>query len=171
MRGSRYTITFPMLLLAAFAVLPLLPADEPVRFTDVTAAAGIRFVHNSGRAGKKWLPETMGSGCAFFDADGDGWLDILLINGKDWTPRGRHTTPALYRNNHDGTFTDATRGSGLDIEIYGLGVAVADYDNDGRDDVYITALGGDHLFHNEGGGHFRDVTAASGIRNAAFSSS
>jgi enediyne biosynthesis protein E4 len=142
-----------------------------VKFTDVTAAAGIRFTHNAGRSGKKWLPETMGAGCAFLDADGDGWLDILLINGKDLVPRGRHTTAALYRNNHDGTFTDITRGSGLDIEIYGLGVAVGDYDNDGRDDIYITALGGDHLFHNEGGGHFRDVTAQSGIRNTAFASS
>jgi hypothetical protein len=157
--------------LAAPAIFPLPAADEPVRFTDVTTSAGIRFVHNSGRAGKKWLPETMGSGCAFFDADGDGWLDILLINGKDWTPRGRRTTAALYRNNHDGTFTDITRGSGLDVEVYGLGVAIGDYDNDGRDDIYLTALGGDHLFHNEGSGHFRDVTRGSGILNAAFSSS
>jgi hypothetical protein len=113
----------------------------------------------------------MGSGCAFFDADGDGWPDILLVNGKDWTPRGRHTTAALYHNNHDGTFSDLTRGSGLDVEIYGLGVAIGDYDNDGREDVYITALGGDHLFHNEGGGHFLDVTRESGIQNANFSSS
>lgn len=149
--------------------LPRTAASEPVRFTDVTAAAGIRFVHNAGRAGKKWLPETMGAGCAFLDTLGDGWLDILLINGKDLTPRGRRTTAALYRNNHDGTFTDITRGSGLDVEIYGLGVAVADYDNDGRQDVYITALGGDHLFHNEGGGRFRDVTRESGIGNASFS--
>jgi hypothetical protein len=171
MRGNRFTITFLAALLAAPAIRPSPPGDEPVHFTDVTAAAGIHFTHNSGRAGKKWLPETMGSGCAFFDADGDGWLDILLINGKDWTPRGRRTTAALYRNNHDGTFTDITRGSGLDIEIYGFGVAIADYDNDGRDDVYITALGGDHLFHNEGGGRFRDVTHESGIQNAAFSAS
>lgn len=149
-----------------------LPAkDEPVRFTAITAGAGIHFVHNSGRAGKKWLPETMGSGGAFLDTNGDGWLDILLVNGKDWTPRGRHTTAALYHNNHNGTFTDITRGSGLDIEIHGLGVTVGDYDNDGREDVYITALGGDHLFHNEGGGHFRDVTRESGIQNANFSSS
>ncbi len=148
--------------------------DQPVpavKFTDVTAAAGIHFTHNAGRTGKKWLPETMGSGCAFLDVDGDGWLDILLVNGKDLVPKGRHSTAALYRNNHDGTFTDITRGSGLDIEIYGLGVAVGDYDNDGRDDVYITALGGDHLFHNEGGGHFRDVTAAAGLHNAAFAAS
>jgi len=158
-------------LLAAPAVFRLHGADPPVQFTDVTAAAGIRFTHNSGRAGKKWLPETMGSGCAFFDADGDGWLDILLINGKDWTSRGRRTTAALYRNNHDGTFTDITRGSGLDVEIYGLGVAIGDYDNDGRDDVYITALGGDHLFHNEGSGHFRDVTRDSGVKNEAFGAS
>ncbi|HEV2447495.1 MAG TPA: CRTAC1 family protein [Candidatus Sulfopaludibacter sp.] len=165
-------MTFPILLLAAPALFPS-PADNEagVRFTEITAAAGIHFTHNSGRAGKKWLPETMGPGCAFLDVDGDGWLDILLINSKDWTPRGRHTTAALYRNNHNGTFTDITKGSGLDIEIYGLGVAVGDYDNDGRDDIYITALGGDHLFHNEGGGHFRDVTREAGIANAAFSSS
>jgi hypothetical protein len=82
--------------------------------------------HNAGKSGKKYLPETLGSGAAFFDADGDGWIDVLLVNGKDWTPRGRHTTAALYRNNHDGTFTDITRGSGLDVEMYGIGVAVAD---------------------------------------------
>ncbi len=120
-------------------------------------------MHNAGKAGKKYLPETLGSGAAFFDADGDGWIDILLVNGKDWTPRGRHTTAALYRNNHNGTFTDITQGSGLDVEMYGIGVAVADYDNDGRDDVYITALEGDHLFHNEGNGKFKDVT--DGVRN------
>jgi len=143
----------------------------PVHLTDVTSAAGIRFTHNSGRAGKKFLPETLGSGCAFFDADGDGWPDILLINSKDWTPRGRKSLSALYRNNHNGTFTDITSGSGLDAEMYAMGVAIGDFDNDGRDYVYITALDGDHLFHNEGGGKFRDVTAASGIRNANFGTS
>ncbi|HXI42603.1 MAG TPA: CRTAC1 family protein [Bryobacteraceae bacterium] len=143
----------------------------PVQLTDITSAAGIHFTHNSGRAGKKFLPETLGAGCAFFDADGDGWPDILLINSKDWAPRGRKSLSALYRNNHNGTFTDITAGSGLDVEMYGLGVAIGDFDNDGRDDVYITALEGDHLFHNEGGGKFRDVTAASGIRNANFGTS
>ena len=141
------------------------------KFTDVTAAAGIKFVHNSGRAGKKWLPETMGSGVAFFDADGDGKPDILLLNCKDWVPKGRKSLSALYRNNGNGTFTDITRGSGLDIEMFAMGVAVADYDNDGREDLYITALEGDHLFHNEGGGKFRDVTKESGIVNGAFSTS
>ena len=117
------------------------------------------------------MPETLGPGCAFFDADGDGWLDILIVNGRDWTEHGRHTTAALYRNKHDGTFEDITNGSGLDFAAYGLGVAIGDYDNDGRDDVYITALQGDHLLHNEGGGHFRDVTAEAGIHNASFGTS
>jgi enediyne biosynthesis protein E4 len=146
------------------------PANKVI-FTNVTAQAGIKFMHNAGKSGKKYLPETLGSGAAFFDADGDGWIDILLVNGKDWTPRGRHTTAALYHNNHNGTFTDITRDSGLDVEMYGIGVAVADFDNDGRDDVYITALDGDHLFHNEGDGKFKDVTAASGIRNTNFGTS
>jgi enediyne biosynthesis protein E4 len=155
---------------ALFAGGDKTPQGEIV-FTDVTAQAGIHFTHNSGRAGKKYLPETLGSGCAFFDADGDGWPDILLINSKDWTPRGRKSLPALYRNNRNGTFTDITRGSGLDVEMYGMGVSIADYDNDGRDDVYITALDGDRLFHNEGHGKFRDVTQSAGIQNASFGTS
>ena len=155
----------------AFAAIAANLPTAPVVFTDVTSQAGIHFTHNSGRAGKKYLPETLGAGCAFFDADGDGWPDILLINSKDWTPRGRKSTAALYRNNHNGTFTDITAGSGLDVEIYGMGVAIGDYDNDGRDDVYITALDGDHLFHNEGNGKFRDVTKSSGIQNISFGTS
>ncbi len=142
-----------------------------IRFTDVTGSAGIKFVHNAGKTGKKYLPETMGSGVAFIDADGDGWQDLLFINSKDWNPRGHRSTAALYRNNHNGTFTDVTRGSGLDIEMFGMGVAVADFDNDGKPDIYVTALEGDHLFHNEGDFRFRDVTAASGIRNANFGTS
>ena len=114
-----------LLFLAASTAFP-----QDVRFADVTKSAGISFTHNSGRAGKRWLPETMGSGCAFMDADGDGWPDIVLINSKDWTPRGRRSIQALYRNNRNGTFTNVTAGSGLDIELYGMGVAFADYDND-----------------------------------------
>jgi hypothetical protein len=175
MKDSRYTT------ISAFSILALLilgrvltaAADSPagIHFTDVTASAGIHFTHNSGRTGKKWLPETMGSGVAFFDADGDGRSDILFVNGKDFTPKGRRTTAALYHNNGNGSFTDVTRGSGLDIEIHGMGVAIGDYDNDGKDDVYLTALDGDHLFHNEGGGHFRDVTKEAAIGNSGFGSS
>ena len=158
-------------LAACVIALAAAPDRTPVTFTDVTAQAGIHFTHNAGRTGKKYLPETMGAGVAFFDADGDGWPDILFVNSKDFTPHGRRSTAALYRNNRNGTFTDVTAGSGLDIEIYGLGVAIGDYDNDGRDDVYITALDGDHLFHNEGNFRFRDVTKAAGIQNATFGAS
>jgi len=114
----------PVLLLVSGAVALAAPAG-PVQFTDVTAKAGISFVHNSGRAGKKFLPETLGSGVAFFDADNDGWPDLLLVNSRDWKPRGRKTVHALYRNNHDGTFANVTAASGLDVEMYGMGVAVA----------------------------------------------
>lgn len=153
-----------------FSLPALLLGAAPV-FVDATAAAGIKFTHNAGKAGKKWLPETMGAGCAWFDYDGDGWPDIYLVNSKDWTPRGRKSLPALYHNNRNGTFTDVTAGSGLDVELFGMGVSSADYDGDGRLDLYVTALEGDRLFHNEGNGKFRDVTAASGIVNAAFGTS
>lgn len=146
-------------------------ADSGIRFVDITNQAGIHFSHYNGAKGKKWLPETLGSGCAFVDLNGDGWADILLLNGKDWAPSHTRHLPALYKNNHNGTFTDITKGSGLDVEMYANGVAIADYDNDGRPDIYITALEGDRLFHNQGNGHFRDVTAASGIRNANFGTS
>ncbi len=152
-------------------LLTAMLSSAQVQFTDVTKAAGIQFIHNSGRAGKHWLPETMGAGCIFFDYDGDGWPDIFLVNSKDWTPKGRKSIGALYHNNRNGTFTNTTAGSGLDVEIFGMGVASADYDNDGREDLYITALEGDRLFHNEGNGKFRDVTAAVGIKNAGFPAS
>jgi hypothetical protein len=175
MRDSRFTITLLATLACATAfwhpaVWSAAAAESPIKFTDVTTASGIRFTHNAGRTGKKWLPETMGSGVAFLDADGDGKPDILFVNGRDWTG-SRVTTAAFYRNNGNGTFTDATRGSGFDIAIHGMGVAVGDYDNDGRDDVYITAVEGDHLFHNEGSGKFRDVTKDAGIQNSRFGSS
>jgi enediyne biosynthesis protein E4 len=168
---SGIVVAVSVALLAWLGIAAAPPPPSKVQFTDVTTQAGIKFIHNAGNSGKKYLPETLGSGAAFFDVDGDGWIDVLLVNGKDWTPRGQHTTAALYRNNHNGTFTDITRGSGLDVEMYGIGVAVADFDNDGRDDVYITALEGDRLFHNEGNGKFKNVTAASGIRNASFGTS
>ena len=166
-------LSVPVVLAVFFTLAAAAPAPAPkgVKFTDITASAGIKFTHNSGRAGKKYMPETLGAGVALFDADGDGWLDVLLINSRDWQPRGRKSLHALYRNNRNGTFTDATKGSGLDFEAYGMGATAADYDNDGRQDVYITALEGDRLFHNEGGGRFKDVTAGSGIKNANFGTS
>jgi enediyne biosynthesis protein E4 len=138
---------------------------QTITFTDITAQAGIHFTHNNGAFGKKWLPETMGPGCAFIDYDNDDWPDILLINGQDWPGHAKNgsPTPKLYHNNHNGTFTDVTAKSGLAISLYGLGVAVGDYDNDGFDDVFITAVGQSHLFHNNGNGTFTDVTKAAGL--------
>src|SRR5262249_8888878 len=135
-----------------------------VHFTDVTAAAGIRFRHTTGGFGRKLMPETMGSGCAFLDYDGDGHLDILLLNGRPLggAPKAaadRIPTLALYRNRGDGTFRDVTRAAGLAVPMYGMGCCAADYDNDGDADLYVTcALGPSHLFRNNGDGTFTDVT-------------
>ena len=135
-------------------------------FADVTTAAGIQFQHNSGAFGGKFLPETLGSGCAFLDYDNDGWQDILLVNGMDWPGHKRQkSTLRLYRNNRNGTFTDVTRAAGLDIEMYGMGVAVGDYNNDGFPDIFISCVGQSHLFRNNGDGKFTDVTRAAGFLN------
>jgi hypothetical protein len=144
-----------------------------IRFVDVTESAGIRFQHNNGAFGKKYLPETMGSGGAFLDYDNDGWLDIFLLNGMDWPgqKKKQKSLPALYRNNRDGSFTDVTQNSGLALTIYGMGAAAADYDNDGDMDLYITALAADRLFQNQGNGTFKDVTDSSGLGNPDFGSS
>jgi enediyne biosynthesis protein E4 len=142
------------------------------RFTDVTKSAGITFRHTSGAFGKKYLPETLGSGAAFVDIDNDGWQDILLVNSRNWPGRTAPPAyPALYRNNKNGTFTDVTRAAGLAQQMYGLGVAAADYDNDGDTDVYITALGPNRLFRNNGAGVFEDVTARAGVGDPGFSAS
>jgi len=120
------TLKSRVLSVVAAAGVSLAVAAPPVpsiRFADTTAASGIKFTHNSGRAGKKYLPETLGAGCAFFDADADGWPDILLVNSKDWAPRGRRSLHSLYRNNRNGSFTNVTAGSGLDVEMYGMGVS------------------------------------------------
>jgi enediyne biosynthesis protein E4 len=144
----------------------------PVEFTDITAQAGIHFKHNSGAFGKKYLPETLGAGCAFLDYDHDGWQDILLVNSMDWPEhKTGKSVLALYHNNQDGTFTDVTRAAGLAIQMYGIGVTIADYDNDGNDDIYITCLGPNHLFRNLGGGKFIDVTARAAVGDPGFSTS
>jgi enediyne biosynthesis protein E4 len=140
------------------------PGNSSITFRDITQKAGIHFVHNNAAFGKKYLPETMGPGVAFIDYDNDGWPDIFLVNGMDWPGHvGKHTTPKLYHNNHDGTFTDVTHRAGLDVEMSGMGVAVGDYDNDGYDDLFVTAMGQSHLFHNNGNGTFTDVTQKAGL--------
>ena len=143
----------------------------PIVFTDVTADAGIRFTHNTGAFGEKYLPETLGAGPIWLDANGDGRQDLLLVNSTDWPGRGEGTPPALYRNDGNWSFTDVTRGSGLDTPIYGIGGAAADYDNDGHADLYLAALGPNRLYRGRGDGTFADVTGEAGVGDPGFSTS
>ena len=172
---TRSLLTFGALVSAALIVAAAAaptPSRSAVEFVDVTASSGIRFTHVNGAFGKRYLPETMGSGVAFLDYDNDGRQDILLVNSTRFPGRpGPRGLPALYHNNGDGTFTDVTRAMGLAVEIYGMGVAVADYDNDGWEDIYITAVGASHLFHNVHGQRFEDVTARAGVGDTGFSAS
>jgi len=143
-------------------------ADIPLaQFTDITKEAGITFVHHNGAYGDKLLPETMGGGVAFFDYDNDGAPDLLFVNSSDWPwhmPEGtKPATHALHHNDGKGHFTDVTAGSGLDVSFYGMGAATGDYDNDGLADVFITAVGGNHLFHNNGNGKFQELTASARV--------
>ena len=153
----------------------------PGRFVDVTQRLGVNFHHQASHTPKKYLPETMGSGVALFDYDNDGRLDIFLVNGaplSDPTPKGtipRKTGPKywnrLYHQKADGTFEDVTEKAGLEGTGYGMGVAVGDYDNDGYEDLYVTAYGGNKLYHNNGDGTFSDVTARAGVGSSGWSSS
>jgi hypothetical protein len=146
--------------------------DALPTFSDATKAAGITFRHENGAFGKKYLAETMGSGGAFLDADGDGWQDVLLVNGTTWPGRpASRSVMALYRNNQNGTFSDVTAQAGLAVPLYGLGVAAADYDNDGRTDIYVTALGRNRLFRNAGGLKFVDATDTARVGDGGFSTS
>jgi len=142
------------------AVAPQLP------WTDITEAAGIDFVHENGAAGEKLLPETMGGGCAFFDYDGDGDQDLLFVNSQQWPwtepKRDPPATHKLYANDGTGKFTDVTAAAGLNLSMYGMGAACGDYDADGWVDLFISCVGGDHLFHNEAG-KFVDVTQTAGV--------
>jgi enediyne biosynthesis protein E4 len=147
------------------------PAD--VRFVEVAREAGITFRHQSGGSGRLYLPETMGSGCAFLDYDGDGRLDLFLVNASRLPGfRGQGPFyPALYRNLGSGKFEDVTQRAGLAAERYGMGVAVGDYDNDGNEDLFLPALGSSALYHNRGDGRFTDVTKAAGVASTGFSTS
>src|SRR5882757_7890899 len=154
---------------------------EVARFTDVTAALGLSFEHVASHTSKKYLIETMGSGVALLDYDNDGRLDIFVVNGaplSDRTPKGTVPQKAgpedwnrLYHQKRDGTFEDVTEKAGLEGTGYGMGVAVGDYDNDGFEDLYVTAYGGNKLYHNNGDGSFTDVTEKAGVVGSGWSTS
>jgi hypothetical protein len=157
------------------------PGSLPGNFVDVTEPAGIHFLHQAPHSSRKYLIETMGSGVALFDADNDGRLDVFLVNGApfgDLVPKGtipQKTGPLywnrFYHQKPDGTFEDWTAKAGLQGAGYGMGVAVADYDNDGHEDIYVTAYGGNQLFHNNGDGTFTDVTQKAGVAGSGWSTS
>jgi hypothetical protein len=160
---------------------PRLPKPTPGGFVDITSAVGAHFQYLASHTAKKYLPETMGAGVAVFDYDNDGKLDIFFVNGaplSDPTPKG--TLPQksgpnywnrLFRQKTDGTFEDVTEKAGLQGAGYGMGVAVGDYDNDGFEDLYVTALGGNKLYHNNGDGTFTDVTEKAGVSGSGWSTS
>jgi len=173
-------------LLSALAMKPaakllraiLAQSDPEQIFEDVTTKSGIRFKQEASRTSQKYLPETMVGGVAMFDYDNDGWLDLFFVNGAkllDPMPHGAAPDKSdprfwnrLYRNNHDGTFTDVTEKAGLQGHFYGMGVATGDYDNDGNVDLLVTNLGGNILFHNNGDGTFTDVTAKAGVGGSGW---
>ena len=151
---------------------PINPGSTPptVPFTDVTTLAGIDFTHESGAYGERLLPETMGPGVAFFDYDGDGNQDLLLVNSTTWPWRPvavPAATAKLYRNRGDGVFDDVTAATGMDLVLYGMGVATGDYDGDGFVDVFVTTVGRNRLLRNVGGQRFVDVTAGTGVAGSA----
>jgi hypothetical protein len=153
----------------------------PAKFSDVTSALGVNFQYLASHTSKKYLLETMGSGVALFDYDNDGRLDIFLINAAPLTDSmptdaiPQKTEPAywnrLYHQKSDGTFEDVTEKAGLQGVGYGMGVAVGDYDNDGYEDLYVTAYGGNRLYHNNGNGTFSDVTEKAGVGASGWSTS
>ena len=142
--------------------------DSRVVFTDITASTGITFTHVSAPE-KKYIVESMSGGVGLFDFDKDGWLDVYLVNSPTVATAGDRpgARSALWRNNHDGTFTDVTERAGVGYPGWAMGVATGDYDNDGWEDLYVTCFGANHLFRNNGDGTFTDVTARAGVGDSA----
>jgi hypothetical protein len=180
---ERFGFTLIPVLFLSSCAFAQAPAAElvPGNFVEVTSAAGVQFLHQAPHTSRKYLIETMGSGAALFDYDNDGLLDIFLVNGApftDPTPKGTIPQKAgpqdwnrLYHQKADGTFEDVTEKAGLQGVGYGFGAAAGDYDNDGHEDLYVTAYGGNKLYHNNGDGTFTDVTQKAGVGGSGWSTS
>ncbi|MGI9168076.1 MAG: CRTAC1 family protein [Pyrinomonadaceae bacterium] len=177
MKEKIVRFSLPILLVASLPFFYYAPtksesfATSVITFVEVTKGSGISWVHTNAQSPARHLPETVGSGCAFFDYDNDGWMDIYLINSGSsdfYTPSTRLKN-ALYRNNRDGTFTDVTIKAGIAGGSFGMGVAVADYDGNGFQDLYLTSYGRNILFHNTGKGTFLDVTDKAGVAAPGWS--
>ena len=160
-----------LLLTLTVFVLPAFSNPPNVRFVDVTEEARLEFKHFTGAFGKRYMPETMGSGCAFLDFDNDARLDILLINGMSWKNSETSPTSKLYRNVGNDRFVDVTDAANLAVPMYGMGTAIADYDNDGDADIYITSIKRNRLFRNDADGTFTDVTDTAAVGGDSWSTS
>ena len=148
------------------------PGDCPITFTDVAPQSGLHFVHDRGSTPEHRFPEMIGSGLAWLDYDNDGWMDLYVVQSGPLPPaRSEKSRDRLFRNNHDGTFTDVTDKAGLKDTAYGMGAIAADYDNDGLVDLFVTNYRGNILYHNNGDGTFTDVTARSGIKGPPWGTS
>ncbi len=173
MDGAGRRAVWRLAVLVALAVPACaLPGPVPERtgdFEDVTEAAGVRAVHTSGATGRKWYPETFGSGVCVTDVDGDDRPDLLFVTGRPWEGGETRAGVSLYRNRGDGRFADITASSRVKFTSYGMGCAAADYDNDGREDLLLTGYGGTALFRNVDGARFEDVTAAAGLTVTGWS--
>jgi hypothetical protein len=167
--ARRTLLAMCALAMLRFATAPgSFAAGQPFTFEDVTSKAGLSFVHENGAAGAYWYPELFGGSVAVIDADGDRWPDLLFVNGRRWSGNAK-AAHALYHNNHNGTFSNVTSGSGFDtLQAYALGATVGDFDNDGRDDVFVTTTEGGRLMRNAGANKFVDVTSRAGIRAGTF---
>jgi len=166
---SRWTLIALLLAAGVLAFSALPPASAPIRFQDIAQAAGVRFVTENCPTPEKHQPETMPAGVALFDYDGDGLLDIYVVNGAEMpslVKAGPKYYNRLFHNNGDGTFTDVTERAGVAGSGYGMAVAVGDYDNDGWPDLFLANVNGNQLFHNNGDGTFTDVTAKAGLAGA-----